>query len=287
MTARRTPAALSVAGSDPSGGAGIQADLKTFSALGVYGAAALTALTAQNTLGVTGVYPVPADFVTAQLDAVLSDLDVRALKTGMLWSADVVAAVVASVRRYAVPAVIVDPVMVATSGDRLVDQGTVDAIRDLLLPVATLVTPNLPEAAALVEGAVPKDEASMVDAGTAIRELGAGAALVKGGHLRGGEATDVLVDAEGVLRVPSRRIPTENTHGTGCTLASAIAARMAQGDDLRSAVVAAKSYLTGALEAADELQVGAGHGPVHHFYQWDPTQTEMRLAEPGQPPSGR
>ena len=162
-----------------------------------------------------------------------------------------------------------------------------DAIRDLLLPVATLVTPNLPEAAALVEGPVPKDEASMVDAGTAIRELGAGAALVKGGHLRGGEATDVLVDAEGVLRVPSRRIPTENTHGTGCTLASAIAARMAQGDDLRSAVVAAKSYLTGALEAADELQVGAGHVPVHHFYQWDPTQTEMRLGEPGQPPSGR
>jgi hydroxymethylpyrimidine/phosphomethylpyrimidine kinase len=287
MTHRRTPTALSVAGSDPSGGAGIQADLKTFSALGVYGAAALTALTAQNTLGVTGVHPVPADFVAAQLDAVLSDLDVRALKTGMLWSADVVGAVVAAVRRYAVPAVIVDPVMVATSGDRLVDQGTVDAIRDQLLPVATVVTPNLPEAAALVEGPVPKDEASMVDAGVAIRELGAGAALVKGGHLGGGDATDVLVDAHGVLRLPSRRIPTENTHGTGCTLASAIAARIAQGDDLRSAVATAKSYLTGALQAADELEVGAGHGPVHHFYRWDRIRTELPPEQPGQPPGER
>jgi hydroxymethylpyrimidine/phosphomethylpyrimidine kinase len=268
VTTRRTPTALTVAGSDPSGGAGIQADLKTFSALGAYGAAVLTALTAQNTLGVRGVHAVPAEFVAAQLDAVLSDLDVRALKSGMLWSADVVRVVVTAVRRYEVPAVIVDPVMVATSGDRLVDQGTVDAIRELLLPVATVVTPNLPEAAALVEGPVPKDEASMVDAGIAIRELGAGAALVKGGHLGGDEATDILVDSRGVLRLRSPRVPTANTHGTGCTLASAIAARMTLGDDLRSAVTAAKTYLAGALAAADQLEVGAGHGPVHHFFQW-------------------
>jgi hydroxymethylpyrimidine/phosphomethylpyrimidine kinase len=268
MTTRRTPTALSVAGSDPSGGAGIQADLKTFSAIGAYGAAVLTALTAQNTLGVTGVHPVPADFVAAQLDAVLSDLDVRAVKTGMLWSADVVAVVVDAIRRYDVPAVVVDPVMVATSGDRLVDQGTVDAIRDALLPVATIVTPNLPEAAALIDGPVPNDEESMIEVGEAVRKLGAGAALVKGGHLGGDQATDILVDERGVLRLPSPRVPTNNTHGTGCTLSSAIAARLVLGDDLRSAVTEAKAYLAGAIAAADELEVGAGHGPVHHFFRW-------------------
>jgi hydroxymethylpyrimidine/phosphomethylpyrimidine kinase len=273
MNTRRTPTALSIAGSDPSGGAGIQADLKTFITLGVYGAAALTALTAQNTLGVTGVHPVPAEFVAAQLDAVLSDLDVRAVKTGMLWSADVVAAVVDAIRRYGVPAVVVDPVMVATSGDRLVDQGTVDAIRDKLLPVATVVTPNLPEAGALVDAPVPKDEDSMGEVGSAIRELGAAAALVKGGHLRGDQATDVLVDSRGVLRLPASRVLTNNTHGTGCTLSSAIAARMALGDDLRSAVVEAKAYLTSAIAAAVDLEVGAGHGPVHHFFRWDRQRT--------------
>jgi hydroxymethylpyrimidine/phosphomethylpyrimidine kinase len=287
MNTRRTPTALSIAGSDPSGGAGIQADLKTFITLGVYGAAALTALTAQNTLGVTGVHPVPAEFVAAQLDAVLSDLDVRAVKTGMLWSADVVAAVVDAIRRYGVPAVVVDPVMVATSGDRLVDQGTVDAIRDKLLPVATVVTPNLPEAAALVDAPVPKDEDSMSEVGSAIRELGAAAALVKGGHLRGDQATDVLVDSRGVLRLPAPRVPTNNTHGTGCTLSSAIAARMALGDDLRSAVVEAKAYLTSAIAAAVDLEVGAGHGPVHHFFRWDRQRTGVIGTESARHQSAR
>jgi len=267
MTARRTPSALSIAGSDPSGGAGIQADLKTFSALGVYGAAAITALTAQNTLGVSGVHPVPPEFVAAQLDAVLSDLDVRAVKTGMLWSADVVAVVVEALRRYDVPWVVVDPVMVATSGDRLVDEGTVDAIRELLVPVATVVTPNLPEAGALV-GGTPHDETGMAAAGEAIRKLGADSVLVKGGHLGGAESTDVFVDAAGVLRLPAPRVATANTHGTGCTLSSAIAARLVLGDDLRTAVSAAKRYLSRAVAAADGLEVGGGRGPVDHFFAW-------------------
>lgn len=265
MTRRRTPTVLSVAGSDPSGGAGIQADLKTFSALGVYGAAALTALTAQNTLGVTGVHPVPAEFVAAQLEAVLADLDVRAVKTGMLWSAEVVAVVADALERHAVPAVVVDPVMVATSGDRLVDDGTVEAIRTRLLPLATVVTPNLPEVAALVGGPEPGDEEAMAAAGERVLALGARAVLVKGGHLDGPEAVDLLLDRNGSVRVAGARVDTRNTHGTGCTLSSAIAARLAVGDDLRTAVRAAKDYLTEALLAADELEVGGGNGPVHHL----------------------
>ncbi len=266
-----TPIALSVAGSDPSGGAGIQADLKTFSALGVYGGAVLTALTAQNTRGVRGVQGVPAGFVADQLEAVLDDLDVRAVKTGMLWSADVVAAVVDVLGRHQVPNLVVDPVMVATSGDRLVDEGTVEAIRDLLLPIATVVTPNLPEAAALAGGPPPTDEDSMAAAGAALRATGAQAVLVKGGHLDGPKSVDVLVDKDGVLRLPAPRIRTANTHGTGCTLSSAIAARLTLGDEVRPAVVAAKGYLTGALRAAGELEIGSGAGPVHHFHElWDP-----------------
>ncbi len=267
-----TPTVLSVAGSDPSGGAGIQADLKTFSALGVYGAAVLTALTAQNTRGVTGVHGVPAAFVADQLDAVLDDLDVRAVKTGMLWSADVVTAVVDVLGRHQVPELVVDPVMVATSGDRLVDEGTVEAIRDLLVPMATVVTPNLPEAAALAGAPVPAGEEEMAAVGAALRGTGARAVLVKGGHLSGAEAVDVLVDKDGVLRLAAPRVRTNNTHGTGCTLSSAIAARLTLGDALRPAVTAAKDYLTGALRASTELQVGAGAGPVHHFYDLWPAR---------------
>jgi hydroxymethylpyrimidine/phosphomethylpyrimidine kinase len=266
MPRRKTATVLTVAGSDPSGGAGVQADLKTFTALGVYGGAVLTALTAQNTRGVTGVHPVPADFVTAQLDAVLGDLDVRALKTGMLWSAEVVGAVADAVARHQVPAVVVDPVMVATSGDRLVDEGTVAAVRERLLPLATLVTPNLPETATLLGDAQPPDdEAAMSAAGARLRELGAHAALVKGGHGTGEESLDVLVDAAGAVRMSAPRIRTTGTHGTGCTLSAAVAARLAAGDDLRTAVRAAKEYLTAALAAGADLQVGGGAGPVDHL----------------------
>ncbi len=258
---------LSVAGSDPSGGAGIQADLKTFSALGAYGAAAITALTAQNTRGVTGVFPVPASFVTDQLDALFTDLDIRAVKTGMLGGPDVVGAVAAAIERYRVSNLVIDPVMVATSGDRLVSDETVEAIRDRLAPLATIITPNLPEAAALLgwDAVLPE---TATKAAEELRSLGTHAVLVKGGHGDGPDAVDVLADPDGTREYRAPRVHTRNTHGTGCTLSSAIAARLAQGAPLREAVAVAKRYVTGALRAADSLRVGHGAGPVHHFHSW-------------------
>ena len=261
-----TPAAISVAGSDPSGGAGIQADLKTFSALGVYGGAVITALTAQNTRGVTGVFPVPGTFVAEQFEALFDDLDVRVIKTGMLGGADSVRAVVEAIVRYDVPFVVVDPVMVATSGDRLVSDETVEVIRDELVPLATVVTPNLPEAATLLD--LPDlDAEHAAAAAMALHQLGP-AAVVKGGHDDGPDAVDVLVDDDGALELRVQRIHTRNTHGTGCTFASAIAAGLAQDLPLRQAVDEAKQYITEALRAADQLDVGSGHGPVHHFQAW-------------------
>ncbi|WP_166353659.1 bifunctional hydroxymethylpyrimidine kinase/phosphomethylpyrimidine kinase [Phytoactinopolyspora limicola] len=264
------PTVLSVAGSDPSGGAGIQADLKTFSALGAYGAAALTALTAQNTRGVTGVLPVSGEFVADQLAAIFEDLDVRAMKTGMLGGPDVVDAVVEAIERYRVRQVVVDPVMVATSGDRLVSEETVEAIRERLVPLATVITPNLPETAALLGwDDVPPDR--MAQAGAALREQGAAAVVVKGGHDGGPEAIDVLVDDGGVHELRELRVATKNTHGTGCTFASAIAVGLAFDRPLARAVADAKRYLTDALRAADTLHVGGGYGPVHHFHAlWTP-----------------
>lgn len=259
--------ALTIAGSDSGGGAGIQADLKTFSALGAYGAAAITALTAQNTRGVSGVFPIPGEFVTEQLDALFTDLDVRAVKTGMLGGPDVVDAVAGAVARYGVRHLVVDPVMVAASGDRLVSDETIAAVHDRLVPLATLVTPNLPEAAALA-GWDEVTADTMAKAGEAMRALGAGAALVKGGHVDGDEAVDVLVDADGTAEYRAPRVRTRNNHGTGCTLASAIAARLAHGASLREAVDVGKRYVTAALQAADTLAVGKGSGPVHHFYAW-------------------
>ncbi|TDE09649.1 bifunctional hydroxymethylpyrimidine kinase/phosphomethylpyrimidine kinase [Jiangella asiatica] len=269
-----TPTVITVAGSDPSGGAGIQADLKTFSALGAYGGAVLTALTAQNTHGVTGVLPVPGGFVADQLTALLDDLDVRAIKTGMLGGPDVVEAVADAVVRYAVPNVVVDPVMVATSGDRLVDDATVEAIRDRLLPLATVVTPNLPEAATLL-GRPSVTAAEAADAAAELHAKGP-ATVVKGGHGDEPDAVDVLVDDDGTLELRVPRVRTANTHGTGCTFSSAIAVGLAHGRTLRESVSDAKAYLTAALRAADQLRVGGGHGPVHHFHAWwAPATTEV------------
>ncbi|WP_129667368.1 bifunctional hydroxymethylpyrimidine kinase/phosphomethylpyrimidine kinase [Phytoactinopolyspora endophytica] len=263
------PTVLSVAGSDPSGGAGIQADLKTFSALGAYGTAALTALTAQNTRGVSGVMPVSGEFVTQQLAALFEDLDVRAVKTGMLGDPDVVEAVADAVTRYSVRNLVVDPVMVATSGDRLVSDETVTAIRERLLPLATVITPNLPETATLLGWAEVSEE-RMAEAGELLRERGTAAAVVKGGHGSGPDAVDVLVDVDGVHELRAPRVATKNTHGTGCTFSSAIAVGLAQGKPLLDAVTDAKRYLTDALRAADTLSVGSGYGPVHHFHAlWD------------------
>jgi hydroxymethylpyrimidine/phosphomethylpyrimidine kinase len=263
------PIALTIAGSDSSGGAGIQADLKTFAAFGVYGASVITALTAQNTRGVAGVHVVPAEFVTAQLDAVLGDLDVRAVKTGMLARSDVIEAVVAGVRRWTPPHLVVDPVMIATSGDELLAPDAVATLRTALLPLARVLTPNLPEAARLLGEAVAVDRQAIERQGRALLALGCGAVLIKGGHGGGAESVDYLFEGEAVMPLSAPRSPTRNTHGTGCTLASAIAAGLALGLDLATAVRRAKDYVTAAIAAADRLAVGHGHGPLHHFHAFD------------------
>jgi len=261
-----TSIALTIAGSDSSGGAGIQADLKTFAALGVYGASVITALTAQNTRGVTAIHDVPAGFIAAQIDAVFTDLDVRAVKIGMLSQVAAIEAVADGLDRHAAHNVVLDPVMVATSGDRLLAANAVAALRARLIPRALVITPNLPEAAALLDRPVACDEAAMEAQARALLALGPQAVLIKGGHGKTRESVDLLVDAGGVTRLSAPRIATRNTHGTGCTLSSAIAAGLARGLDLASAARAAKAYVTDAIAGADVLEVGHGHGPLHHFH---------------------
>jgi hydroxymethylpyrimidine/phosphomethylpyrimidine kinase len=260
------PIALTIAGSDSSGGAGIQADLKTFAAFGVYGASVITALTAQNTLGVQGVHPIPAAFVLAQANAVLDDLGVGAAKTGMLAERAIVEAVAGVLERRQELPVVVDPVMVATSGDMLLAPGAVDAVRTLLLPRATLVTPNLPEAAALLGAKPAVSEPEVVAQGQALLSAGARAVLMKGGHGEGRTAVDLLVTPEGTTRVESLRIDTPHTHGTGCTLSAAITALIAQGDPLEQAVRRAKTFITRAIDHGRRFAIGHGHGPVDHLY---------------------
>jgi hydroxymethylpyrimidine/phosphomethylpyrimidine kinase len=263
-----TPIAVTIAGSDSGGGAGIQADLKTFSALGVYGASVIAALTAQNTLGVAAIHDVPADFVAAQIDAVFSDLAVGAVKIGMLSQVAVIEAVAAGLDRHRARNVVLDPVMVAASGDALIAPEAVGVLKRELFPRALVVTPNLPEAAALIGGPPAQNEIEMRAQADRILALGARAVLIKGGHGGGAESVDLLVGREGVVRLAGKRIETANTHGTGCTLSSAIAAGLAKGDDLAAAARAAKAYVSAAIAAADRLAIGAGHGPVHHFYAW-------------------
>ncbi len=262
------PIAITIAGSDSGGGAGIQADLKTFSALGVYGASVVTALTAQNTKGVTAIHDAPADFIAAQIDAVFSDLDVDAVKIGMVSQRAAIAAIAAGLERWRQTKVVLDPVMVATSGDKLVTPDAVDALRRVLIPRALVITPNLPEAAALLDAPIASTEIEMREQGERLLALGAPAVLIKGGHAAGAESVDLLIEPTAFTRLVAERIATPNTHGTGCTLSSAIAAGLAKGLDLRAAVSAAKDYVTSALAAAHRLKVGAGHGPVHHFHAW-------------------
>jgi hydroxymethylpyrimidine/phosphomethylpyrimidine kinase len=258
--------ALTIAGSDSSGGAGIQADLKTFAAIGVYGASAITALTAQNTQGVDAVLVVPPDFVARQIKVVARDLDLRAIKIGMLATSDIIEAVAEQLNSLPEVPVVLDPVMVAASGDVLLDEDAVEALREMLLPRASLITPNLPEAAKLLGVSEAKDEGEMRAQAEAVRRLGTQAVLIKGGHANGSDAVDILVDGEGELPLRTARLQTENTHGTGCTLSAAIAAELAKGDSLREAVMRAKTYVTAAIAAADELRIGKGRGPVHHFH---------------------
>ncbi len=263
----KTPIAVTIAGSASSGGAGIQADLKTFSALGVYGASVLTALTAQNTQGVIAIHDVPPDFIAAQIDAVFSDLDTDAVKIGMLSQSVVIETVAAGLDRYRQDNVVLDPVMVAASGDRLLAPAAIDGLKRALMPRARVITPNLPETAALLETAVAQSERSMQVQAEKLIALGARAVLIKGGHGSGPLSIDLLVSPEGVTRFEAERIATKNTHGTGCTLSSAIAAGLARGWDLSKAVSEAKIYVTGAIAASDELAVGSGHGPLHHFHR--------------------
>ncbi|MFH1982102.1 MAG: bifunctional hydroxymethylpyrimidine kinase/phosphomethylpyrimidine kinase [Pseudomonadota bacterium] len=259
--------ALTIAGSDSGGGAGIQADLKTFSALGCFGMSVITALTAQNTLAVTAIHSLPAAFIAAQLDAVLGDIGVDAVKIGMLHSPEVIAAVVQGLRRHGVGNIVVDPVMVAKSGDTLLRKDAVDALRDVLLPMADLITPNLPEASVLLDRPVVGID-DMEPAARDLAALGCGAVLIKGGHLNDSESIDILYLADSGLVLPltALRVDTLNTHGTGCTLSSAVAAGLARGRSMEDAVREAKSFVTGAIRAAADYQIGGGHGPVHHFH---------------------
>ncbi len=260
------PIALTIAGSDSSGGAGIQADLKSFAALGVYGASVITALTAQNTQGVTGIHQVPADFVTAQIDAVFGDLDVKAVKIGMVADLAVIDAIAAGLRKWSPTHIVLDPVMVATSGDRLLAAEAVESLRTKLIPLASLITPNLPEAAALLNEPVAADEAAIGSQGQRLLAMGCPAVLIKGGHGQGAESVDYLVTGSGTIALAAPRIATRNTHGTGCSLSSAIAAGLAKGEDMETAVRHAKAWVSAAIAAADRLGVGRGHGPVHHFH---------------------
>jgi hydroxymethylpyrimidine/phosphomethylpyrimidine kinase len=257
---------LTVAGSDSGGGAGIQADLKAFSALGVYGASVITAVTAQNTRAVTAVHAIPIDVIAAQLEAVFADLAVAAVKIGMLGGPEVIQTVAEGLEDRGVPLVL-DPVMVAKSGDALLPDDAVVVLRNKLLPLADLLTPNLPEAARLLETSAATSEAEMAAQGQALLALGARAVLMKGGHGGGARCVDLLVTGDGgPLRLEAPRRDTRNTHGTGCTLSSAIAAGLAKGQGLPAAVRGAHAYLQGAIAAADDLAVGSGHGPVHHFH---------------------
>jgi hydroxymethylpyrimidine/phosphomethylpyrimidine kinase len=261
------PVAVTIAGSDPSAGAGIQADLKTFSALGVYGVSVISAITAQNTGGVFGIHDVPADFVAAQINAVFTDFDINAVKIGMVSSVPTIEAIAAALDRFRPPHVVLDPVLIASSGERLLQESALSALRDLISRVHVL-TPNLPEAAALLGAAAACDEDEMLAQGQSLLTLGAAAVLVKGGHGDGPESVDVLVEADRHLRLAAPRLHTRETHGTGCTLSSAVAAGLAKGLPLDAAAREAKAYVSAAIAQAERLDIGSGRTPLHHFHAW-------------------
>ena len=260
------PIALTIAGSDSSGGAGIQADLKTFTVLGVYGASVITAITAQNTQGVQDVLVLPPGIIAAQIGSVASDLRVGAIKTGMLADRATVETVVDAMAAFRTVPLVVDPVMVATSGDVLLASDAIEAVRSRLIPLADVVTPNISEAARLLETSPAASLDEMEAQGRALLALGPKAVLVKGGHAESSDATDILVFSAGSLRFSKPRIETRNTHGTGCTLAAAIAAELAKGRALSEAVSRAKDYVWGAIDAARNIEIGRGQGPVNHLY---------------------
>lgn len=262
-----TSIALTIAGSDSGGGAGIQADLKTFSALGVYGASVITAVTAQNTRAVTAVEAVSPALIRAQIEAVFADLPPQAVKTGMLGDSQTICIVADSLAAVALPYLVIDPVMVAKSGDKLLADAAIATLRERLIPLATLITPNLPEAGELLGRSVTTRD-DMPQAAADLLALGCHAVLLKGGHLAGDASDDLLLTTGGATWLSAARHPGKNTHGTGCTLSAAITAGLARGLALVDAVHAAKDYIGAAIAAADRLHVGSGHGPLHHFHRW-------------------
>ena len=270
MASDRIPNALTIAGVDPSGGAGVLADVKAISANRAYACAIIAALTAQNTIGVAGIEPVSPDFVGRQIDTLFADVRIDAVKIGMLGQSGTIVAVADRLAHWKPPHVVLDPVMIAKSGDALLEKAAIGALRESLLPLATMITPNLPEAGVLLDARAPDDLKEMRRFAERLRESmahdGERWVLLKGGHLPGGEAIDVLHDGDRMIELPMRRIDTKNTHGTGCTLSAALAAILPQSPDVPSAAKRAKDYVTQAIATADRLDVGKGHGPVHHFH---------------------
>ncbi|MGD9948044.1 MAG: bifunctional hydroxymethylpyrimidine kinase/phosphomethylpyrimidine kinase [Desulfobulbus sp.] len=260
---------LTIAGSDSGGGAGIQADLKTISANGCYGMSVITALTAQNTVGVSGIHAIPVDFVAAQMEAVLSDIGVDAVKIGMLFSPELIRTVAENLQKFAIRTIVLDPVMVAQSGDKLLQDEAIEALKEYLIPLAELITPNLPEASVLL-GRDTFTIAAIEKATIELTSMGCRNVLIKGGHLEGGNSNDCLYlgDEKRLVILPGERLTTRNNHGTGCTLSAAIAAFIARGESVETAVRLAKEYITGAIRAGAEYSIGHGHGPVHHFFRF-------------------
>ena len=260
--------ALTIAGSDCSGGAGIQADLKTFSALGCYGMSVITALTAQNTTGVKAIHPIPPEFAAEQMEAVFTDIRPDAVKIGMLYSAELIETVARLLVKHHVGNVVLDPVMVAQSGDRLLMEEAIEAIKSFLMPLSSIVTPNLPEAEVLL-GKPVQTISEMEKAARELVAFGSEGVLIKGGHLQAGESTDTLYipSRDHTVHLRGSRVATRNNHGTGCTLSSAIASFLAHGSELEESVARAKEYVTGAIEAGADYEIGKGHGPVHHFHR--------------------
>ncbi|KDN27443.1 hydroxymethylpyrimidine kinase [Vibrio fortis] len=262
-----TPIVLTIAGSDSGGGAGIQADIKAMSATGSFACSVITAITSQNTQGVSAIFPIPLDHVASQLDAVFSDLNVVAVKVGMLADSNIIKVVADKIKQYQPKHLVIDPVMVATSGDLLLEQSAISTLKEALIPLADIITPNLPEGAALTGKPVPASEADMQDMVEELRALGAKAVLLKGGHLEQDEnSNDLLILPASTALISAKRFPTKNTHGTGCTLSSSIASYLAQGNELTQSVELGKRYISEAIAHADQLNVGQGHGPVNHFY---------------------
>ncbi|MDD4073370.1 MAG: bifunctional hydroxymethylpyrimidine kinase/phosphomethylpyrimidine kinase [Desulfobacterales bacterium] len=269
MTQKKYIRVLTIAGSDSGGGAGIQADLKTMSANGCYGMSVITALTAQNTMGVTGIHPVPVDFVKQQMEAVLTDIGTDAVKIGMLYSPELIETVAAQLKKFNVANIVLDPVMVAQSGDKLLRDDAIDAIKKYLLPMADIVTPHLPEASVLL-GRKIRELNELEQAAKDLAKFGSRNILIKGGHLEDGTSDDLLYLGEDkrIILLKGKRVTTRNNHGTGCTLSSAIASFIAKGNDIEQAVWLAKTYITEAISAGAAYTIGHGHGPVHHFYKF-------------------